>query len=96
MKLRVPKGAVIFSAGYLGRRKLPRISKLQQLESRGMKSIGQPRPGYENLFNNLFKRSLGAKTAGQFFKGYETCQARYEESSFQDMHNYAYILKYFC
>ena len=54
-----------------------------------MNSIGRPRPGYENLFNNSFKRPLGAKTAGQFFKGYETCQARFEECNFQDMYNYA-------
>ena len=54
------------------------------------------RTGYENLFNNSFKRPLGAKTAGQFFKGYETCQARFKECNFQDMYNYAYILKHFC
>ena len=61
-----------------------------------MNSIGRPRPGYENLFNNSFKRQLGAKAAGQFFKAYETCQARFEECNFQDMYNYAYILKHFC
>ena len=87
MKLKITKEAVIFSAGYLGRRKLPWIEgncrrKLQQLGSRGMKSIGHPRPGYENLFNNSSKRPLGAKTAGQFFKVYETCQAKFEECDF--------------
>ena len=60
-----------------------------------MNSIGRPRPEHENLFNNSFKRPLGAKTAGQFYKSYETCQARSEECNFQDMYNYAYILKHF-
>ena len=55
-----------------------------------MKTAASGIPGYEihrksntgvcgNLFNNSSKRSLGVKTAGQFFKGYETCQDRYEE-----------------
>ena len=74
----------------------PGCENCSSWDPRGMKSIGRPRPGYENLFNNSSMRSLSAKTAGQFFKGYETCQARYEECSFQDMYNYAYILKYFC
>ena len=81
---------------YQGGRKLSGVWKLQQLRSRGMKSIGTPRPGYENLFNNSSKGTLGAKTAGQFFEGFETCQVKNEECSFQKMYNYAYILKYFC
>ena len=84
-----PKGAVIFNAGYQGGRKLHGVWELQQLGCQGMNSIGRPRLGYENLSNNSFKRPLGAKTAGRFFKGYETCQARFEESNFQDMYNYA-------
>ena len=31
---------------------------------------GYPRPGYENMFNNLSKRPRGAKTVEQFFTGY--------------------------
>ena len=50
--------------------------------TRGMKSIGRPRPGYENLFNNSYERPQGAKTAGQFFTGYETFQAEFEECNF--------------
>ena len=61
-----------------------------------MNSIGRPRPGYENLFNNSFKSPLGVKTSRQIFKAYETCQARFEECNFQDMYNYVYILKHFC
>ena len=64
------KGAVIFNVGYQGGRKLPGVWKLQQLGSQGMKSIGHPRPGYENLFSDLFKKPGGAKTAEQFFTGY--------------------------
>ena len=60
-----------------------------------MNSIGRPRPEHENLFNNSFKRPLGAKTAGQVFKAYETCQARFGGCNFQDMYNYANILKRF-
>ena len=60
-------GAVIFNAGYQGRRKLPTVSKLQQLGSRGMKSIGRPKTEYENLFNDSFIGKGNAKTAGQFF-----------------------------
>ena len=71
-KIEVNKGEVIFNAGYQGGRKLPGVSKLQQLGPRGMKSLGRPRLGYENLFNNSSKRPRGAKTAGQFFMGYET------------------------
>ena len=37
--------------------------------SRGMKSIGRPRLGYENLFNNSSKRLWGTKTARQCFIG---------------------------
>ena len=55
-----------------------------------------PRPGYENLFNNLNKRPRGVKTAAQFFMEYETFWAKFEECNFQDMYSYAYILKYFC
>ena len=47
-----------------------------------MKSIGRPRPEYENLFNNSSKRPLCAKTAGKFFTRYETFQAKFEESNF--------------
>ena len=61
-----------------------------------MKYRGRPRPAYENAFNNLSKRPRGAKTPGQFFTGYETFQAKFEEFNFQDMYGYAYILKYFC
>ena len=45
-------GAIIFNAGYQGGRKLPTVSKLQQLGSQGMKSIERPKTEYENLFNN--------------------------------------------
>ena len=62
---------------------------------RGMKPIGRPRPGYENLFSNSYERPRGANTAGQFFTGYETFQAKFEECNFQNMYSYAYILKYF-
>ena len=58
-----------------------------------MKSIGRPRPEYENLFDNSFKRPRRAKTNGQFFTGYEIFQARFEEFNFQYMYSYAYILK---
>ena len=50
-----------------------------------MKSIGYSRLGYENLFNNSFKRPQGVKTAGQFFTGYEAFHAEFEECNFQDM-----------
>ena len=90
------KGVVILNARYQGGRKLPRVWKLEQLGSRGMKSIGCPRTGYKNSVNNSFKRPRGAKTAGQFFTGYETFQAKFEEFNFQGVYDYAYILKYFC
>ena len=90
------KGVVIFNSGYQGGRKLPKVWELRQLRSWGMNLIGRPRPGYENVFNNSFKRPLGAKTAGLFFKGYKTCQARFEERNFHGTYNYAYILKDFC
>ena len=45
-------GAIIFNAGYQDGRKLPTVSKLQQLGSQGMKSIERPKTEYENLFNN--------------------------------------------
>ena len=70
--------------------------RTEQLGSWGMNSIGRPRPGYGNLFNNSFKIPLGTKTAGQFFKGYETCQARFRECNFQGMYDYPYIPKHFC
>ena len=38
----------------------------------------------------------GAKIAEQFFTGYETFQAKFEEFNLQDMYSYAYIQKYFC
>ena len=47
----------------------PGYAKLLQMGSWGMKPIGGPRPGYENLFNNSSKRPRGAKTAGQFVTG---------------------------
>ena len=59
-------GAVIFNAGYQGGRKLPTVSKLQQLGSQGMKSIERPKPEYENLFNNSSIGKGNEKTAEQF------------------------------
>ena len=47
-----------------------------------MTSIGHPRPGYENLFNNSYKRPRRANTAGQFFTGCKTFQAKFEECNF--------------
>ena len=78
----ISKGAVIFNAGYQGGRKLPLIWKLQQLGSRRIKSIGRPRPGYENLVSNSSKRPPCTKTAGKFFTGWETFQVKFEECNF--------------
>ena len=37
---------------------------------------------------------MDEKTARQFFTGYETFQALFEECNFQDMYNYVHVLKY--
>ena len=78
-----------------GVRETARGMTTEQLQSRGIKSIGRPRPGYENLFNNSFKKQRGAKTAGQFFMGHKTFRPKFEQFNFQDIYGWAYILKYF-
>ena len=52
------------------------------LPGRGMKTYSIMHPGGHD-----------AKTAGQFFTGYETFQDIFEECNFQDMYSYVYILK---
>ena len=37
---------------------------------------------------------MNAKTVRQFFAGYETFQAIFEECNSQDMYNYVYVLKH--
>ena len=53
------KGAAIFNAKHQGGRKLCRVLKLQLRGSQGMKSIGCPRPGYENSI--IYPRGHGVQ-----------------------------------
>lgn len=64
--------------------KLIRVRKLHLLGSKGTKSTGTPRLGYENLFYNSFKMLHGAKSASQSFMGYETFQIKFEDCNIQD------------
>ena len=68
--------------GTRAEKKLPRIWQLQPLGSWCMKFIVRLGPGYENLFNNLSRRRRSAKSAEQFFAGWETFQAKIEECNF--------------
>ena len=64
--------------------KLLRVRKLHLLRSKGTKSTGTPRLGYENLFYNSFKMLHGAKSASQSFMVYETFQIKFEDCNIQD------------
>ena len=71
--------------------KLLRVRKLHLLGSKGTKSTGTPRLGYENSFYNSFKMLRGAKSASQSFVGYETFRIKFAECKIQDAYNYVYI-----
>ena len=62
-------GSSHFNAGTGGGRKLLGVWKLHQLRSRGVKSRGLPRSGYENLLNYSSKKLQSAKTGRQFLRG---------------------------
>ena len=89
-------GSGHFKCRVPGRKETARGMKTAIAGIPGYESLGRPRSRYENLFNNSSKRPRGSKTPGQYFKSYENFQTKFEEFNFQDMHSYAYIIKYFC